>query len=267
MDCEHGFLNPQPSWEELAPYYGAGYHAYDPTHGAADQDDDQLVNDARKRGEFRRIPIRPGSRVLDVGCGGGMFLRIRKRLGDEVQGVEPSPIGAERARAAGLPVFLGTVEQFAAQHPDRKYDIITANHVLEHVPQPVATLEVLRQLLVPGGYLWIAVPNAACVFCQSLRDVWHSTDLPFHLMQFTPRSLQVAGERAGLVVRSLSTDSMPSAVGASIRQWLRRRYKVPQRLTLRIGLIDTIVAPRVGRRLDASSQGEAIMVEFVARRG
>ena len=265
LDCDHGFLNPQPSWEELTPYYAAGYRAYAPTHGAANQDDDQLVEEARRRGEFRHVPLRPGSRLLDLGCGAGMFLRIRRRLGDEIQGVEPSPIGAERARAAGLPVFLGTLEQFAAEHPDRRYDIITANHVLEHVPQPVVTLEVMRRLLAPGGYIWTAVPNATCPFCRRLRDAWHSTDLPFHLMQFNPRSLQVAGERAGLVVRLLRTDTMPGAAAASIRQLLRRRYKIPQRLSQRLGLIDTIVAPRVARRLDTSLQGEAILAEFVAR--
>jgi SAM-dependent methyltransferase len=258
-------LNPQPTWEELAPYYSAEYPAYRPSHGAADQDDDQLVEDARRRGEFRHVPIRPGSRLLDVGCGGGLFLRIMKRLGHEVQGIELSPIAAERARAAGLPVFLGPVEQFDAEHPGRRYDLITVNHVLEHVPRPVATLEAMRHLLAHQGSIFIAVPNADCPFCRTLRDRWHSTDLPFHLMQFTPESLRGAGEQAGLVVRSLTTDSLPGGVAVSIRTRWRRRYGIPQRISRRLGLIDTVLAPWIARRLDARHRGEAILAEFVAR--
>ena len=47
-----------------------------------------------------------------MGCGGGYFLRIAARLGAEVQGVEPSDIAASRARAEGIAVFTGTLEDY-----------------------------------------------------------------------------------------------------------------------------------------------------------
>ena len=112
--CSHGFMNPQPSWEELTPYYSADYDPYDPSHGASNADD-KVVEQARQSGEFRHVKIVPGSRILDVGCGGGYFLRIAALLGANVEGVEPSAIAAERARASGLTVFTGGVEDYAAK--------------------------------------------------------------------------------------------------------------------------------------------------------
>lgn len=262
--CSLGFMNPQPSWEELAPYYSATYSPYEASHGG-DAEDDRTVERARREGEFRHVKIEPGLRLLDVGCGGGYFPRIARRLGAEVQGVEPSANGAATARAAGLPVFEGTVESYAEAHPEAKFDLITANHVLEHVPEPVETLRVMGRLLAPGGTVWIGVPNAACAFSRAMPGRWHSVDLPYHLMQFTPESLALAGREAGLEVVGRETYSYPPSTGASIRQLLRRKYKVPARLTMRIGAIDSRLAPRVGRRYDAKGLGEAILIRYGLR--
>ncbi len=263
--CSHGFMNPQPSWEELAPYYSRDYAPYDPSHGASGSDD-EVVARARQTGELRHVKITNGDRVLDVGCGAGYFLRIAARLGAIVEGVEPSDVAAERARASGLTVFTGSMEDYASRYPDKRYDIITANHVIEHVPNPVATLAAMKSLLAPDGYLWIAVPNAGVHFNRILRGRWHSADLPYHLMQFVPESLVLAGQRAGLEVQSLTTYSFPSATAASIRQLLRLRYFVPMRLLMRIRFLDSQIAPRVARRLDSKCRGEAILVEFVRGR-
>jgi 2-polyprenyl-3-methyl-5-hydroxy-6-metoxy-1,4-benzoquinol methylase len=253
--CTHGFMNPQPSWEELAPYYSETYSAYDPESGH----DDEIVAQAQRTGEFRHIKITPGDKLLDVGCGGGFFLRIAARLGADVEGVEPSPVAAERCRATGLEIFTGTLERYAVAQPHKRFKIITANHVLEHVPDPVATLAVMKRLLSPGGMVWIAVPNADCDFCRTLKGAWHSADLPYHLMQFTPKSLSVASERAGMDLRSITTYSLPCGVAASIRQILRRRYLVPFRLTMRLGIIESFFAPRLAHRLDAACRGETIL--------
>ena len=158
-------------------------------------------------------------------------------------------------------MFTGTLEDYAASAQDR-FDIITANHVLEHVPNPVATLSVMKGLLAENGMIWIAVPNADCYFSRVLKGYWYGTDLPYHLMQFDTESLTLAGKRAGLEVRSLATYSLPVAVAASSRQLLRMRYLIPMRLLLRIKSFELDVAPRVANRLDSNGRGEAILIEF-----
>ena len=143
--CTHGFMNPQPTWEELQPYYPSDYPPYDPSHSLFRLDEEEVAL-ARERGEYRHVQIREGQRILDVGSGGGYFLRLAARLGAVVEGVEPNPIGADRARASGLTVFTGTVEDYARVNQGRTFDLITANHVLEHTPTPVSTLKAMKQL-------------------------------------------------------------------------------------------------------------------------
>ncbi|MCG2673302.1 class I SAM-dependent methyltransferase [Bradyrhizobium sp. GCM10023182] len=259
-DCGHQFMNPQPSWDELQPYYNNGYDPYDPNHGSRESDD-SAVAEAQRTGKLRHISIPTGKRLLDVGCGAGYFLRIAKRLGAVEQGVEPSKYAASVASQQGLNVFCGTVEDFAKQ-TDKRFDVITSSHVIEHVPDPVATLSAMRSLLAPDGMIWIGVPNAAYPISKSLNGRWHSSDLPYHLMHFSPESMARAGELAGLLVRRQETESIPFIVEHSIGQYLRHHWKVPRRLSLGTGALRGI-AKWYATRSDSMKQGEAILTEFV----
>jgi len=259
--CEHGFINPQPNAETLNRYYSKSYEAYDDKHGA-DGDDASVVARAKASGEFRHIPLPTGKRVLDFGCGGGYFLNICRQLGATVHGIEPSPHGAQLTRGQGIPVFEGSLDQFIAKHGDQRFDVITSNHVIEHVPDPVGTLKGLGTLLAPGGLMTIAVPNAASTFASRLGAEWHSTDLPFHIHQFSAKSLQRAATEAGLSIRELGTTSLPAASTQSLRLLLRRSYKVPQRLSQRLPL--ELVGKRIARKHDAEKRGEALLAKFAA---
>ena len=261
--CGCQFINPQPSWQELQFYYNSEYVAYDPMHGSTGSDD-QEVEKAKRTGIIRFIPVPTGLRLLDVGCGGGWFLRICQKLGTNAQGVEPSKLAAEMVQKQGLQVFNGTLEEYAEHVPsDTKFDVITASHFIEHLPDPVETFRTMKRLLAPGGYIWIAVPNAAYPIARALRGKWHSSDLSYHLMHFSRSSMAEAGRRAELKVRRQMTESQLPHVAASMRQFLRHRCFVPQRLTLKFGLVD-VPAKWYARHVDAKGIGEGLLTEFIA---
>ncbi|WP_271605730.1 class I SAM-dependent methyltransferase [Bradyrhizobium sp. CCBAU 11434] len=252
-------MNPQPSWEELQPYYNTNYAPYKRTNEL--EDDESALREARKTGQLRHIPLPTAKRLLDLGCGAGSFLRLAKKLGSIEQGVEPSKYAASVAQKQGLNVFCGTLEQFAAANPGAKYDIITANHVVEHLPDPVATLRTMKALLADEGTIWISVPNAAYPICRALNGLWHSTDLPYHLMQFSPASMARAGTLAGLTVSKQKTESIPHIVEASIGQYLRYRWMIPRRVSGRLGFLRPLAAA-YARKMDNQNRGEAIITEF-----
>jgi 2-polyprenyl-3-methyl-5-hydroxy-6-metoxy-1,4-benzoquinol methylase len=254
-------MNPQPSWDDLQPYYTQWYEAYNPSHGS-EAEDAEVIRIAKQTGRFRHIAVSSGQRLLDVGCGAGYFLRIAKELGALEQGVEPSEFAAKAAQRHELNVFQGTLEEFACQSTER-FDIITSNHVIEHVPDPIGTLSIMKKLLATNGFIWIAVPNAAYPPSKSLKGLWHSTDLPYHLMQFNPKSIAMAGNQAGLTLRYQTTESIPRIVEGSLGQYFRYKWMLPRTLTQNTRAL-RVLARWYARHMDERINGEAIITEFVA---
>ncbi|MEG4284791.1 class I SAM-dependent methyltransferase [Microcoleus sp. A006_D1] len=256
-DCGLGFLNPQPSWQELIPYYPPDYLCYN-THV---DDEDAVVEEAKRRGEYRHIPVPAGKRLLDVGCGGGSFLQVLKKLGVEVKGVEPGESAAAAARDSGLDVFTGTLEEYIAQNgTEKKFDVITCSHVLMATPSPAQTLDCMRQLLAPDGYIWVSVPNLDCESARLLGWRWHSAYFPRNIIQFTPKTLSKAGEVAGLVIRRQSTYSFPAAVAYSLCLRWRHRWFLPHKISSR--LLSENYLQQAAKELDSRGEGEAILMEF-----
>jgi SAM-dependent methyltransferase len=256
--CTLGFLNPQPSWQDLQSYYSEDYEAYEDSHGAT-ASDDELIRQARADGMFRHRPIPEDKKLLDVGPGGGFYLRICQKLGAIVKGVEPSLVAHERLTKAGFDVFHGMIEEYETED---RFDVITANQVLEHTPDPVSTLSKMRQLLAPDGVIWIAVPNAACLWHKRLQWKWDGADLPYHLVHFTPSSIARAGIESGLRVHSIKTYSSTDIVGFSMRKHLRENFGIPGVLSK--FLFSEASAEKLGAELDARHEGDTIVVEFMA---
>lgn len=256
-DCGLVFVNPRPTWDELGDYYPEGWQCYN-TYVS---DEEDVVKEAAKLQEYRHIPIPAGKKMLDVGCGGGSFLQVFKKLGVEVAGVEPSESAAAAARECGIDVFTGTVEEYvAARGTDNKFDVIICSHTLGATPLPAETLDCMRQLLAPDGYIWVAVPNADSKYARRLGWRWHSTDYPYNLIGYTPKTLAKAGEMAGLVVRKHSTYCLPQALAFSICLWWRYRWFVPHKIT-RLFLSDEYIK-KLGKEMDDRNDGEAILMEF-----
>lgn len=96
-----------------------------------------------------------GLTVLDVGCGGGLLAEPLARLGAVVTGIDPEPanleVAREHARAAALEIGYeaASVEEIAAG--GRRFDLVTALEVVEHVPDPAAFLRAAAATVRPGG--------------------------------------------------------------------------------------------------------------------
>ncbi|MEG4939543.1 class I SAM-dependent methyltransferase [Microcoleus sp. F4-D5] len=256
-DCGLVFVNPRPTWDELSDYYPENWQCYN-TYVPEEED---VVKQAKKLNEYRHIPIPVGKRLLDVGCGGGSIIQVFKKLGVEVAGIEPSSSAAAAARECGVDVFTGTVEEYVAEKgTDEKFDVILCSHVLGATPFPAETLDCMRQLLAPNGYIWVAVPNADSPYARQLGWRWHSTDYPYNLIGYTPKTLALAGEKAGLAIQRNYTYSLPDALRYSICLWQRYRWFVPHKVS-RLFLSDERVE-RMAKELDSRGEGEAILMEF-----
>ncbi len=116
---------------------------------------------------FRReaeagLPL-AGLDILDVGCGAGLFAEPLARLGGHVLGIDPAPasIGVARRHAeetgASLAYRVATVEEVAAE--SRRFDVVSAMEVVEHVADPAEFVGVAASLLKPGGLFLASTLN------------------------------------------------------------------------------------------------------------
>jgi SAM-dependent methyltransferase len=144
----------------------------------------------------RHLPATRRGRLLDVGSGNGAFVERMRMLGWDAEGVEPDPRAVSVARESGLPVREGTVEGLAAGL-EQSYDVITLDHVIEHLHDPAAALDSVHAALRPGGLLWIATPNLESLGHRRFGRDWLHLDPPRHLVLFNTSSLQALLRRSG----------------------------------------------------------------------
>jgi 2-polyprenyl-3-methyl-5-hydroxy-6-metoxy-1,4-benzoquinol methylase len=154
-------------------------------------------------------PPRADGRALDVGCGEGRTVETMAALGWDAEGVDFDAAAIARAAARGLRVRVGTVE--AQGYPAAHFDAIGVSHVLEHLPDPLATLAECCRLLRPGGQLVVLTPNALCLGHRRFGRDWRGLEPPRHLQVFTPGALRATAERAGLRVLSMTAPTIGAA--------------------------------------------------------
>jgi SAM-dependent methyltransferase len=136
--------------------------------------------------------------LLDVGCASGVFLSQALDAGWQVTGLEPSE--ALYKEAVGLIGDRGTILPFILEEADfgpRLFDAITVWDVLEHVVDPMAFLRRCRELLKPGGGLFLNVPDLDSFEARLFGNRWPLL-LPEHLNYFNRSSLKLSAEKSGL---------------------------------------------------------------------
>jgi SAM-dependent methyltransferase len=161
-----------------------------------------------------------GGSFLEIGSAGGDVLqRLRDQGVADVQGVEVSPDGAAAARAKGLRVFCGTLEEFET---DDRFDVILMSHVIEHVLDPVGTVEKTFSLLKPGGVLYLETPNVGALDARIWGAYWGLIHYPRHLCLFDRHTLRRLLVGAGFEVEKMSWEINSCGWALSVQSLLRR---------------------------------------------
>ncbi len=96
-------------------------------------------------------------KMLDVGCGTGLFLWKAKQQGFDVEGLELSSYASKFVESLGIPVRNKTIDD--AELIPRSYDAIIMKEVIEHLPNPKNAFMKIYSSLKPGGVLFLTTGN------------------------------------------------------------------------------------------------------------
>jgi 2-polyprenyl-3-methyl-5-hydroxy-6-metoxy-1,4-benzoquinol methylase len=182
------------------------------------------------------------ARILDVGCGAGVFFSALERFGD-VEGVESDIAAVEQSGRWRTRIHIGELDR--SFDPGHSFDLILLLDVLEHVVRPDDVLRRAAELLKPDGRLLVTVP--------AFDWLWTShDDLNHHVKRYTAAEMRALLGRAGFAaietrylfqslilpklairVKEMATASPPGmphipfrALNDALRVWYRMEHAV-----------------------------------------
>lgn len=231
LDCRIGWLDPCPAEEDLPKLYASNaYYTHRATSGSKGAMRSSIYSIFRLSPfqELALYSVKGGvidilsapslwsrhwyinsrsPKLLDLGCGNGSFLKVMRNNGWTVQGVEPDPDAAALARNLyNVNVLVGTIDSVDLH--DEKYSLVRMNHVIEHLPNPMQTLNDCYSVLEPNGRLVVLTPNLdSFAHHRVYRSNWLHLDPPRHLHLFTSDSLRRVVEQSGFRVESVNSSS------------------------------------------------------------
>lgn len=222
--CDHLATAPRLTEAELPGLYGRYY----PRKDITSEDVRRQAADAAKpfarwirwckgtdnQGQYG---VRPGESMLDVGCGSGVSLLEAAALGASAFGIEADPNVKPIASALGLRIHFGSLHD--NPFPDRRFDLVVMNQVIEHLPDPDIALQRLADRLTHQGRLILVFPNTSSLWRHLFGIRWINWHIPYHLHHFDLAHFSRMATRCGLrVVRSRTvTPNLWTLLG--LRTW------------------------------------------------
>ncbi|MFN7954681.1 MAG: class I SAM-dependent methyltransferase [bacterium] len=245
----------QLSEDELRRLYGAEYfeergsYFFDNAVAAPGSGDETEVIRDFRRGVDRIERFRKGGRLLDVGCGVGVFLGVAKGRGWDVTGVDVSEFASRYAREKlGFDARTGKLHEIG--FPDKSFDVITLWDVFEHFPDPARQLAEVRRLLKDDGIILLDTPNERGLLREIARWAYKlsggAVQYParklhhvYHLFYYSPETLTRMLANAGFEIVDFEKKVIPplkargsavekAMVGAfgRVERWLGREFEL-----------------------------------------
>ena len=142
-------------------------------------------------------------RLLEIGCSMGFLLAKFREDGWDVEGIEPNRGYCEFMREYhGIRASPTILED--DDRPANTFDVVVMIHVIEHVPNPLGTLEEIYRVLKPGGTLVLETPRYDSLMFKLLRHRERSVSCDGHIYFFTTDSLSAMCRKAGFRVEFVS---------------------------------------------------------------
>lgn len=153
-------------------------------------------------GMLGQLAIEHNARILDVGCGGGVLLDRLSRAGfNNLSGADPF-LAADGETPRGVPLMKRYLSEVTGE-----FDLIMFNHSLEHVPDPVATLEAACEKLASGGICLVRLPTTSSEAWTIYGRDWVQIDAPRHIVIPSRQGMALAADKVGLRVEKTFDDS------------------------------------------------------------
>jgi 2-polyprenyl-3-methyl-5-hydroxy-6-metoxy-1,4-benzoquinol methylase len=146
---------------------------------------------------------RQTGKILDIGCGIGMFLVEAKKRGWDVYGTEFTDAAIEVCRNNGINMQRGKLDP--TWYPENSFDVIISLEVIEHINNPVEEVRNINKILRKGGLFYFTTPNFNALERYFLKAEYNVIQYPEHLSYYTKRTINYLLTRNGFKKKKLRT--------------------------------------------------------------
>lgn len=216
-DCGLVFVGRAQTAQELAAFYGSDYWENPDAEGYGGY----AAAEERKRHHFAGLlaeieAMREAGDLLEVGSAYGFFLDEARRRGWRVRGIEPSPHAARHAREElGLEVASEPLSELAVE--PESVDALAMWDVIEHLPDPRATVEAAHAWLRPGGVLALSTGDVESLTSRLHGRDWSLMTPPWHQFYFSRKTMRRLLEDVGFLVTGVGGDGNVGVDATSAR--------------------------------------------------
>ena len=204
-NCGTVVVDPWPTVEELNAHYQNYFKTGDYMRKRTSK-----LRRSRKR-VMRMINMKPpGKRFLDIGCSVGFMIQAAHDCGLEALGIDIDGTALEIAEKEFGDA--GTYQQISAEELAEtgiQFDMIYANDVIEHVPDPESFVAAVSKLLSPGGVFYVTAPDGARPLVPKDFASWGMVIPPDHLTYFSRKGMRQLLERHDLRVKKFQLSIKP----------------------------------------------------------
>lgn len=189
--CTFKFTNPQPSSEELNKYYNSEeYISHSDTEKGIIARVYKKVRHVTMRSKIRLLNrYSTKGKLLDFGAGTGFFVKSAVENNWNAIGIEPEEKARKIAKENnGVNIYEPA---YMDKQEKESFQVITLWHVLEHITNLHEIVDKFHALLIPGGWLFIAVPNHLSWDSKTYNKFWAAWDVPRHLWHFNPIAIRL----------------------------------------------------------------------------
>jgi 2-polyprenyl-3-methyl-5-hydroxy-6-metoxy-1,4-benzoquinol methylase len=146
---------------------------------------------------------RKKNKLLDVGCGPGLFLIEAKKRGWEVYGTEFTDKQISYLNEKGIKTSLGKLTEFSFEK--EMFDVIISSEVIEHINNPQVEITLFHSFLRKGGLTYITTPNFNAIERYLLKGKYNIIQYPEHLCYYTPKTINLLLANNGFTKIKINT--------------------------------------------------------------
>lgn len=232
-NCSVWWLNPRPDLSELDIIYPSTYYAYNfkKKIGRLIYSAKILLDRIKLNKIFEHHPHKV-KKYLDIGCGDGRYLKLaekNKLIKKNIFGLEINQAQTKFLSDLGYNIKIGSVENIDKIINNKKFDLVTMFHVIEHISNVKETLLKLKFILNNDGLLVFETPNYDSLDCKLFKHhYWGGYHCPRHWTIFDPISIERTLKSAGYEIIKIEYKTGHSFWLYSIHHFLKYKLDFPR---------------------------------------